>query len=218
MNKRKILITVTIFSTLCLVLTFFQISKKDNVFANSFTFESLAKYVESYKPITSKKTADLIDESKYIEQYYFKKHLVSANLTDDEAKEEAFNQILEETALFEVAKKENELATKEDALKMSNEVREIFKNETEENKEVIQNVKDVIKGSNMTEDQYFNEFLVNEYIIIISIENLFGKITKDYEEEVKYTVWEEFKQKEVDKFVNKNQEYINEFKLKYSIK
>lgn len=117
MNKKKSLIIITIFSIFCLVLTFVQTNKKGDVLADSFTFESLAKYVESHKPMTFKKKANLIDESKYLEQYYFKKHLFSANLTDEEAKKEGFNQVLEDTVLFEVAKNENLLATKEEALK-----------------------------------------------------------------------------------------------------
>lgn len=69
----------------------------------------------------------------------------------------------------------------------------------------------------MTEGQYFNEFLVNEYITILSIENLFEKVIKDYKDEDKYTIWVEFKQKEIKKFSSKNREYLNEFTENYNI-
>lgn len=218
MYRKKILIAIVILSTLFLTLTFSQINKKDKVFANIFNYESLAHYVKSQKSLTSQKTSNLIDESKYAEQYYFKKHLTSANLTDSEAKKEAFEQVLEETVLFEKATSEKLLGTKEEALRMSNEVRNFLKNETEENKEVVQSVNEIIKGLDITEDQYFNEFLIDRYITTISIEKLYEKVTDDYEEEVKNTVWEEFKQKEVNKFITKNQESINEFKSTYGIK
>ncbi len=61
-------------------------------------------------------------KNRYAEQYYFKRDKILLKLTDAQAKKQAYDQVVEETALFEVAKSKNLLATKAEAQKMADEI------------------------------------------------------------------------------------------------
>ncbi|MFJ6211159.1 hypothetical protein [Lysinibacillus sp. NPDC092081] len=132
-------------------------------------------------------------------------------MSDTEAKKLAFEKVIEEKALFEKAKSENLLASEVEAKKLSDEVRNLLVSEPEENKEVINNVNDVIKGLGITEDEYYNDFLVDNYITSISIDNLYNKVTEGYNDEEKESVWNEFKTSEKNNYIAENKESINEF-------
>ncbi|MEY9975193.1 hypothetical protein [Lysinibacillus sp. RC79] len=213
MKKKKYIIAILTFSLIS-GLVFFKVNLKENASADSVNYESLAQYVKNYESesIQSfKKSPSVIDEKKYAEQYFFKKYLTDVRVSDTEAKKLAFEKVIEEKALFEKAKSENLLASEVEAKKLSDEVRNLLVSEPEENKEVINNVNDVIKGLGITEDEYYNDFLVDNYITSISIDNLYNKVTEGYNDEEKESVWNEFKTSEKNNYIAENKESINEF-------
>ncbi|MFJ7918631.1 hypothetical protein ACIQ6U_02595 [Lysinibacillus fusiformis] len=216
MRKKRVVPLILTFSLLSGIV-FVQLNQKESVSANSINYESLAKYVKNYKSVQSKKSSNIINEKKFAEQYFFKKYLTSVRLSDSEAKKLAFEKVIEEKALIEKAKNENLLALEVEAKKMSDDVRNLLINEPEENKEVIDNVKDVINGLGITEDEYYNEFLMESYITSISIDNLFNKVTEGYNEAAKEQIWDEFKTSEKSKFIAENKESINEFLIVHAI-
>lgn len=211
MKRKKVIIIAVTISTVFL-LAFTQLNQKEKVHADFVNYESLAAYVKSYDSSdTLKKFNSVIDEKKYAEQYFFKTNLVSEKMTDTEAKRQAYNQVIEETALFQKSKELGLLATRAEAKILSDEARIFLKDEPEKNKEIIQIKNDILKGLEITEDEYFNEFLVDRYVVDLSIENLYEYVTKVAEDEVKEKLWTEFKTSEANNFVSENKENLNQF-------
>lgn len=208
-GKKIIIFSVSIL--LVFIIAFNQLNKKETVHADYVSYESLAEYVKSYETSSALKSIDVIDEKKYAEQYFFKKNLVSEKMTEAEAKKQAYDQIVEETTLFDKAKSLGLLASKSDAKILSDEARTFLKEEPEANEEIIQIKNDIIKGLGITEDEYFNKILIDRYVVDLSINNLYEHVTKDFDDEEKEKIWTEFKRSEVASFVSKNEAQLNKF-------
>jgi hypothetical protein len=194
-------------------------------------FYNLDPFGDSELPNQNSKT-QIIDNQKYEISKYFKQHVIQNKMNLEQAKKAAFEEVLVETALIEKGEELGIKATLEEAKQTSKEMRQRFEN-AEEGDPAVEANKQMIKGLGLSEDEYWNEYLIKNYIDLITIENVrehvIGELenekkviktdenAKAYDEKVKVK-WETYVNDTVKEFKDKNKNILETFKKKNKIK
>lgn len=146
------------------------------------------------KGLTSGKEKHL-NKNEYLTMVKYYESIVKE--PSNKAKESAKTQIIEEAAIIEMAKELNIAPTPESILERVKQERVNFENADttlEENQQSLLMVEDLIKGLELTEEQYWNEYVPQGYVVIMSEENLFDYVTKDIPDlEEKKKEWQDYK-------------------------
>jgi flagellar motor protein MotB len=176
--------------------------------------KSISGTVEEEKLARLKNTSKLDrNEFESLKSYY---KTFSPELTDEQIKEKALNDVIAETAIISQAAQLNLLPSEAEVLKRVEEERKKFENSSgEENEKVKEMVDSLIKGLGISEDEYWSTVVPNGYVYTISEERLFENETKDISDiKEKEQKWKISKQKFVEDFKTKQKQAIEQFKAK----
>lgn len=115
---------------------------------------------------------DISDYQAYLEEVQGQK--------SDVAKQNAIDKVIEDTILYNEAKKRNLVISIEEAKAFSQSQRNIINNDqTQNSQEVKLMISNLIEGLGITEEQYWNEYAVKGYLKYNSIGKLKAQITKN---------------------------------------
>ncbi|OIJ13730.1 hypothetical protein BKP35_08915 [Anaerobacillus arseniciselenatis] len=135
-------------------------------------------------------------------------------LTKEEADEEAFRVQLNELAVINRAIAVGISVSEEEALRKSQEIREVLKNgEAKNASEVMASIQKEIGQLEISEDEYWNEYMLSNYTHMVMREKLM-----EYERTHSGISWNERQQEIIEEFIASEKRRINEFKRKIGMK
>lgn len=145
---------------------------------------------------------------------YAKRIQDKRGLTKEEAGEEAFRVQLNEVAVINRAIDVGVSVSKEEALEKSQEIREVLENgEAENASEVMAGIQEEIGQLGISEDEYWNEYMLSNYAHAVMREKLM-----EYERNHSGIRWDECQQEIIEEFAASEKRRINEFKREIRMK
>ncbi|WP_238446520.1 hypothetical protein [Alkalihalophilus pseudofirmus] len=154
---------------------------------------------------------NLINSEFSIEEHvkYAERLQDERGLTKEDADEEAFRVQLNEVAVINRAIDVGINVSEEEAFQKSQETREDLENEEAENvKEVLIGIQEEIEQLGISEDDYWNEYMLSSYAHAVMREKLM-----EYEQnENPMKNWNELQQEIIEEFTVSQSQQINEFK------
>lgn len=156
---------------------------------------------------------ELINKEKFEQQVIFNIKERGKNI--EEAKKSAYKNLLRETAILEASKELGITVSQEEALNKSREVRGILESKNiKGSKEALEVVENIIAELNMNKGEYWNKYAVIGYKNGLLKQKLKDIVSKDNNS----NEWNNFVDKVVDEYIDKNKEELDKFKRSVGIK
>lgn len=174
-------------------------------------YKNFGKFIQEVNNNKSEKNSSIsLNSNTFLDQsqlsilieYY---HVFGENLSDQEAKEAALEQLIQEAAVVEEAQNQDlkpldeEVKTRVEEERVKFESADVKKDT--QNADVKLIMDSIIKGTGMSKDEYWNSYVPKGYLFIMSQENLFNKVTNDIESlEEKNAYWQQYHMELTTKF------------------
>lgn len=205
MKFKSILVTILAVSSLILAAAS----------PNNSDFENYGQYIKSLKVSEKSDASDFISDSRIKMKTYFIEHLAAEPLSKNDAKKLALETLLQDKALMNEAAKLNLTATEQEALDVSLETWDFMKNEADT--ETVIQINQLIKGLNITEEEYWTSYIIPYYVEGITINNLKKHVIGNEQTELAISKWNEYRENVTSKFKSENSAKIEELKKVHEI-
>ncbi|WP_093336707.1 hypothetical protein [Salibacterium halotolerans] len=154
------------------------------------------------------------DELRVAAYERFSENLQNNNgMTKERAEKEAFDYLVQRVAVVNRAQEVGIEVTEEEAMEMSNNVREKLENGKIDNAEsTLKDIRNTMEAENLTETKYWEEYAKNGYKETLMIDKL-----KTYEEENALKPWSVRKKEIVKAFKSNESGRIESFREKVGL-